>query len=360
MKLLRLVLNISETSGAYYLFALPMLNKVDQTLVCYFKPNFSFNTKLRVIHGNNLMRSYLKIIFNKLIKGSYNIIHAHSPHVGILLLIVYLIIPKQKRIPKVFSVHYSFGHLSFRNKLLLIPIFILFDKIIFCGRASLNSFPSVYKYLIKNKCEVIYNGVNTKGISINRNNANVIKETFDIIVVSRLEKFKNVDKIIDAITTINDKNITLRIAGDGSYRHCLETKIIESPFKSNIIILGEIARHEVISNLVSSDLYISMSSSEGFPVSVLESLVCECPVVLSNIEPHLDLADGKDFINIVDIDNLDELIEIILKFKNMDQTKLYQIRNKCNEFVKNKYSGSTMQKKYINIYKTFYNVGNTG
>ena len=351
IKLLRLVLDISETSGAYYLFTIPFSKICNQTILSLFTPELKPIDNLKIIHTNESILNYLICLYKEIKYQKYDVIHAHTPHVGLLAIIASSFISKTNKSPKLFSVHYSFQHLRVRNQLFLIPIFIFSNRIIFCSKASFESFPLFYKKLVSKKYKVIYNGVNTN-IKINRNYDSKKEKNFRLITVSRLEKFKNIEIVIEALAKINNEKLKLTIVGDGSARAYLEYKAEKFNQDKNIRFLGQIQRKKVHSILSNSDLFVSLSNSEGFPVAVLESLACRCPIILSDIKPHIDLANNNKIIHIVDINDLNKLVETILYHMNLSSLSRIKLGEECNQFVTENYSQSIMVEKYFKEYKT--------
>lgn len=49
---------------------------------------------------------------------------------------------------------------------------------------------------------------------------------------------------------------------------------------------------DVVPWLQAADLFVSASRSEGMPLAVLEALSCGCPVLLSDISPHREIAEA--------------------------------------------------------------------
>jgi glycosyltransferase involved in cell wall biosynthesis len=76
--------------------------------------------------------------------------------------------------------------------------------------------------------------------------------------------------------------------GDGPLRGELERARAALENRARIHILGYST--EVWGWLKRSSLYVSLSRFEGSPNTVLEAVACGCPVVLSDIEAHREVA----------------------------------------------------------------------
>jgi len=348
IKLLRLILNITPTSGVYHQSIIPSREYCDQTVISIFKPEMDLIKNVKFYYSDNSIIKYLFLI-NKVYKSThFNAVHAHTPHVGLLFLLQYLF-TKRIGIKKVFSVHYSFNFIRFRNKVFLLPIFIFFDKIIFCSESSKASFPKLFLYIIKNKSQCIYNGVDSN--LINKPNSFIKPNHFKIITVSRLIKTKNIAMIIKALKLINNPKLKLTVIGDGSEKnHLIElTKLLD--LEKNISFVGEISRKEVYKHLAESNLFISMSITEGFPVAVLEALASGTPVILSNIGPHTEILKSKDCIKLVDKNSPNDLKKEVLRFFEIGDKEAKEIHQKCKSIIDKYFSIKMMTNNYLNTYK---------
>jgi len=96
----------------------------------------------------------------------------------------------------------------------------------------------------------------------------VVKELPDLVVA--FQKVKNLHP-----------EAKLVLIGDGSERLRLETLITNLNLDQDIILLGR--RSDVTDWLQSSDLYVSASSLEGLPVSILEAMAVGLPVVATEV-----------------------------------------------------------------------------
>jgi len=141
LSILRLVLNINESSAPYNQFTLPMIDKQNITICSYFKSKILIPKEIRLFEGDGTLKYFISILKSALAENDYDIIHAHTPHVGLLFLIINLFINRKNICKTVFTVHNSYKNFKLRNKLMLIPVFTFFRKIVFCGRASYESFP---------------------------------------------------------------------------------------------------------------------------------------------------------------------------------------------------------------------------
>lgn len=134
--------------------------------------------------------------------------------------------------------------------------------------------------------DVIYNGVDTEKFK-SKNDGEQLKlklgiDDNDIVYIytGPLIKRKNVSKVISIINGC--KNSKLLILGDGNEKdHLIQNS------EENIIFVGNVNNVEDYLNI--SNVFILLSSSEGFPNAVLEALSVGIPCILSDIPSHRDV-----------------------------------------------------------------------
>jgi glycosyltransferase involved in cell wall biosynthesis len=353
IKLLRLVLNLTETSGAYHLFSIPMSRLCKQKVISFFKPDIEIHNNVDVTDADGLIWKYYKRLHDLLASNQYNVIHAHSPHVGLLLLIALGISVKKWRIGRIFSVHYSYQHIRFRNRLFLIPILLFFNKIVFCSQASRDSFPFFLKYISRKKYQVIYNGIDIKKIErVKQHHFHKNSNIFNILCIGRLEKIKRFETIIDAVKNISEESINLTVIGGGSQMNYLKNIALSHQFQDKITFTGEISRGQVYEKLVSANLFISASTTEGHPVSVLESLAAGCLIMLSDIEPHREISKHGNFIRLFDGDDIEQLAAEIKKSRSLSSEEHQLIVDNGRDLALEKYSLDSMMSNYFHVYRS--------
>ena len=109
---------------------------------------------------------------------------------------------------------------------------------------------------------------------------NVQKEEhiFNILIISRLEKVKNIEGVINVVARLcetTSKNIRLTIAGSGVLEQELRKKVEEMKLQNQVHFLGFIT--DPYPYLVNADLYILNSHSEGFSNSLVEAMYSKTP-----------------------------------------------------------------------------------
>ena len=147
---------------------------------------------------------------------------------------------------------------------------------------------------IKNKLESV--GVNShpiqNGVTIRKTAPDIEIDAFFekiegpvFITVGSLIHRKNMQLLISAYTCWKRERKSsgcLLIVGDGPERLRLEQRSGD-----DIFFMGEV--QNVFSYLEKSDYFISTSLSEGLPNTVLEAMASEIPVILSDIDSHLEI-----------------------------------------------------------------------
>ena len=82
LRILHIVLSIGETNNTYNEHCLPLVEERDITICTYFRSKIIPPTPITLFDGNNTVRGFLRNLTAALNEKEYDIIHAHSPHVG--------------------------------------------------------------------------------------------------------------------------------------------------------------------------------------------------------------------------------------------------------------------------------------
>ncbi len=102
-----------------------------------------------------------------------------------------------------------------------------------------------------------------------------------LLSVGRIDPEKRLDFLIDAFILIAREfpDAHLVFAGDGSARHGLEEKAAATPLKNRIHFLGMVKRTDLPDVFLDSTIFLSASTTEVHPISVIEAIASGLPVV---------------------------------------------------------------------------------
>ncbi len=113
------------------------------------------------------------------------------------------------------------------------------------------------------------------------------QETKVLLMVGSLKKIKHPETAISALSELGigflkGQNLQLVFAGDGPDRKALELEAKKLGISEHVKFLGNVPREEVKHVYRASDIYIMASDFEGTPLSMLEAMANELPVIASN------------------------------------------------------------------------------
>uniref|UniRef100_UPI000EFBAE59 glycosyltransferase family 4 protein n=1 Tax=Vibrio coralliirubri TaxID=1516159 RepID=UPI000EFBAE59 len=177
--------------------------------------------------------------------------------------------------------------------------------------------------------ELIYNGVNISRFNM----VETITRDIDIIFCGRLIERKNPIELLK-FAKDNFPNARIAILGEGELLDEMHEMIKSDHL--NVTFYGKVSNPEFYYN--KSRYFFSSSLTEGMPLSVLEAALCGCKLLLSDIQPHQEIASllnnsGVQFIN-----------------KNIDFSQL------DNEMIAERskavFSSNLMAKKYADVYES--------
>ncbi|USD41285.1 glycosyltransferase [Vibrio sp. SCSIO 43135] len=189
------------------------------------------------------------------------------------------------------------------------------------------------------KCSYITNGVVL--------NENIVAESHSSgrasAMVGRLIPLKNPEPIISFFD--QKKEYALHVLGDGCLRKSLEAKYSSNRLK----FWGLKERAYVYKILESSQFFFSNSTVEGMPISVLEAISFGCIPILSEIPPHLELAEfGIKVFYINELNTIDDIFDAL---NELSDEEISNIVKRNHAILMENYSLDEMHNKYNAIYE---------
>lgn len=172
------------------------------------------------------------------------------------------------------------------------------------------------------------------GVSISDEKSNQ-KKIYDLVVLSRLVPWKNVDEVIKLATNMD---CSLAIIGDGPQRKSLE---LRAQGNSRIHFLGVCSQENVKQVLMQSKIFCQLSDYEGMSFSLLQAMATSIPCVLSDIEANRKVfesdpsaaifADSRNA-NII-INQVSELLKDTKKQEELGLRSKQIVQNRFNEVI---------------------------
>lgn len=314
----------------------------------------------------NLMSSNISIgLFREPIKHDVDIVHVSfdmppGPYNGLRY-------AKKKDIPLIVTYHgdwdAGYGNLirrlgvSLNNKLIVDDLLSYADVIISPSRLYAETSKYLKKY--KNKIRVIPNGINLEEFQIDytkeesREKLNLPLNKKILLFFGYLSPYKSPDILLKAFANVLKivPNTILLFAGSGEMRSKLEELSIELGIKDNVIFAGFVQKDLRAFYYRSSDIFClpSTMSTECYPLSILEAMASQVPVIASEIGGIPDIV--KNGINgmLIKPNDHDALVNTIIKLL---KNPLFSEELSNNAFEKIKhYSWENIAKETEKIYE---------
>lgn len=271
------------------------------------------------------------------------------------------VVTKAPSIISILDVSYlKFPHLFKKKDLLMLKYWGRFSiskarKIITISESSKNDIINLYK-VSPQKIAVIYPGIEAEKtktmIASNLSEKFGISKEF-ILYVGTLQPRKNVKRLIEAFSKIENKEVELVLIGKKGWMY---EDIISAPekydVKDRVKFFHDVSDEDLPSFYSNCKFFVLASLYEGFGLPVLEAMKYDAPVITSNVSSLPEA--GGDAALYVDPENVDD---IVLKMNKLDKDENLRdsLRKKGKDQVK-KFSWEKAAKETIKIFEEVANV----
>lgn len=352
-KILHIILALTPTNGQYNEHCLPLRKLRDITISTYFKSTITPPEEIKLYDGDNTVSGFVKSLKIALQENEFDVIHVHTPHAGVLLILTLLLSGMYRKIQPltVHTIQNSYQNFKPRNKLMFLPSFYYFRHLIFCSHASFESFPAFLKWLGRDRMHVVQNAVDLDRIDrvVGDIKQNSFNEHFIVSTVG-LIKIKNPQTVLEAFRHGSDSESKLVYMGDGHLRPMILERIKIYGLEDQVTLTGMIERNRVFEHFVQSDVFVSASYGEGLPVAVMEAMASRSPVIISDIPPHREIANSVEFIPLIEPDDNEGFAKAIESFRKMPPSERKVIGQKCREVIEQQFSLPVMHAGLAEIY----------
>ncbi len=254
-------------------------------------------------------------------------IHGNSLYKEIPFPMAYYIINKEKQIPKYYS---------------NIPIFTVSES----TREELVSlgYP-------KEKIDILNNAIEHK---LFKNTKIEKSETPLITYIGRIKKYKNIDKVIEAVPYLIKKHpdFKLVIGGKGDYLPELKNQVAKLSLEKYVEFKGFLSEEEKAKLLGKAWLFVTMAEKEGWGITVIEANAMKTPAIGSNGPGLRDSIQNGETGFLVPLNNSEKLAE---KIDNLliDKTELKRISENAFKWANN-FTWEKSANHFLEQVKTWY------
>ena len=261
------------------------------------------NVLLKLFNTSKSLLQFIRLI----IVFKPNIIHLNSAFdkTSILRDVPFSVVSKLSRTPLLFKIHGSHNELLYTKN----PILLFLIRLYFWGASKVGVLSEVEKkefchqFGNLSKLLVVKNIVQFPDSEKSINNISQERKKYDALFVSRIEKGKGLEDILQAIPFIIKENpaFILGVAGSGSlleeYKNIAEVLNIQSHVKW----LGHIQNQQLNSVFSESKVFIFPSHyPEGMPMSMVEALIYGMPIITTKTRFAMSYLKEKENVLFID------------------------------------------------------------
>ena len=315
-------------------------------------------SKQRNLYAPRRIREWLKSNIK-----NFDLVHIHDVF-AVLMTIPVIEAAIAEKIPFIVQPHGTTNDETINNSGILKPFKKRILKKNLTKYAAANAFVAlsniekkeISKYYDFNKIDIIPNGIdfpdieNLEPMDI-KSKLNLKKNTKIITYIGRLHYIKGLDitlKVLAGIKDQSDFHFIVIGPHEKNERTRLETLTKKLALGNRVTFLGAVYGMDKYRYLKSTDLFMTLSRSEGHPISVIESFVAGVPVLVS-LPASLPEYEHYNVGKIVDPDNISYVQATLLYLLN-HETALREMKQNSKKIITELYSREIMVDKFYKLY----------
>ncbi len=232
------------------------------------------------------------------------------------------------------------------------------DSIVTVSRALQNRILEICPHVQKKLC-VIPNMTDTDHF-IPSAGSLPVKDTFDFICVTSLEKIKGAGHLIRAFSLLKKeekaKGAKLTIVGSGPLEKYLGNLTKKLGLEDSVTFTGYLGKDKILQQLQRADAFVMPSLCEAFGIVIIEAMSCGLPVVATESGGPAEIVNKQCGITVKagnDKELAHAMLSMMLKANSYDKQEI-ALHTRQN------YGRDIVAGQYIELYKQILNKGKDG
>lgn len=188
--------------------------------------------------------------------------------------------------------------------------------------------------------------------NIKESGIDIDKKERILLFVGRLDKQKGLEYLIQAMPAILTKYPAsqLHIIGYGPHENYMRQLVSRMGLNEKVVFIGSLPNKELPIYYSQAEIFILPSMSEGLPVSILEAMACQCPVIATSVGGVSSLIQNENNGLLINPRSSEEICQAVFNLYANQKLKEKIIKNAYN-LVRHKYNWSILAGQLADIYQ---------
>jgi glycosyltransferase involved in cell wall biosynthesis len=139
-----------------------------------------------------------------------------------------------------------------------------------------------------------------------------------VLYAGRFSAQKNLPCLVDALAGVSSERVRVLLCGEGPDRDEIAVLVDSRGLADRVLLPGYV--DNLWGLMKRADVFVSISTFEGHPNTVLEALACGCRLVVSDIDAHRSFLDA-DVAEFVDPGDFGSVRAGLVKMLEMDEAR---------------------------------------
>ncbi len=174
-----------------------------------------------------------------------------------------------------------------------------------------------------------------------------------LLFVGRFNAFKNVETLLEAVEHLlkmGVDNFELQLVGDGERRSNLERLTVEKGLTKYVRFLGWVGREAIVERYRQADLFVTATTWEGMPNTVLEAMACGLPVVATQASGLDQLVQERVNGYLVEINKASALADRLADLIDNPYER-WRMGKESRKIAEQEFAWEYITEQYVEIYR---------